>query len=77
MSFNYFKRLLTVFLIVISVFIILMVAPRITGLLFPGKLPVGYHFENLAYLAVGLGLEEIVDLTPDIPSTITEIKDVE
>ena len=58
-------------------FCLLMVIPRTLGLLFPKKLPVGYHYEKLALLAAVTGLEELADLEPEIPESIEEIKDIE
>lgn len=77
MSSSFIKRLLTGVLIVLGVFIILMITPGITGILFPGKPPVGYHFETLAYVAAGIGLERVVDLKPEVPSVVKELKNVE
>jgi acetyl esterase/lipase len=77
MKSNIFKRLLKGLLLAFLVFCLLMVTPRIIGFLFPEKLPIGYHFETLSYLAVGVGLEKLADLEPEIPETIEEIKDVE
>jgi hypothetical protein len=67
------KGLLLIFIL----FCLLMVTPRTIGFLFPEKPPIGYHFEKLNYLAVGVGLEKMVDLKPKIPETIEEIKNVE
>lgn len=67
------KGLLLIFIL----FCLLMVTPRTIGFLFPEKPPIGYHFEKLNYLAVGVGLEKVVDLKPKIPETIEEIKNVE
>lgn len=71
------KYLLKGFLIILALFIVLMLTPRIIGLLFLEKPPVGYHFDALAYLAIGTGLEKIVELQPAVPENITEIKNVE
>lgn len=67
------KGLLTIFL----VFCLLMLIPRIVGFLLPEKPPMGYHFELLDYLAIGVGLEKLVDRQPEISAEIEEIKDVE
>ena len=64
-------------LIVLLFFSFLMVTPRMIGWLFPKSLPVGYHFDMLAYLAVGAGLEKLANLNPEVPAEIEEIKDVE
>lgn len=71
------KRSLSVLIIVIVLFIILMVSPRLYSGLFPEKMPVGYHFVALDYLAVAVGLESIVDTAPSIPDNIEEIKNIE
>jgi len=68
-----FKILLLLFLL----FCLLMVTPRVIGFLFPGKTPIGYHFEALDYLAVGTRLERLVDLEPEVPESIEEIKNIE
>jgi acetyl esterase/lipase len=72
-----FKPILKGLLLVFLLFCLLMVTPQTLGFLFPEKPPVGYHFESLAYLAAGIGLEKLADLEPKIPETIEEIKDVE
>jgi len=71
------KRSLKGLLMLFLLFCLLMVTPRTLGFLFPEKPPVGYHFETLAYLAAGVGLEKLADLEPEIPETIEEIKNVE
>ena len=72
-----FKRILKGLLMVFFLFCLLMLTPQTLGFLFPEKPPVGYHFEKLALLAAGTGLEKLADLEPEIPETIVEIKDVE
>jgi len=72
-----FKRILKGLLLTFILFCLLMLIPRIFGFLFPEKPPVGYHFEKIAFLAVGTGLEKLANLEPDIPEKIEEIKDVE
>jgi acetyl esterase/lipase len=71
------KRILKGFLIILATFIVLMLIPRTIGFLFPEKAPIAYHFELLDYLAIGVGLEKMADLKPEIPATIEEIKDIE
>jgi len=71
------RRILKFFLIIFIFFCILMATPRIWSALNPSKPPVGYIFDPAAYLAVGVGLEKLVNLTPDIPSDIEEIKNIE
>jgi len=64
-------------LLIIILCILWIVSPRIWSALNPGKPPVGYHFTAPAYLALWLGLENLVYLTPEIPQDIEEIKDIE
>ncbi len=71
------KRILKGLVVIFLVFCLLMFTPRVVGFLFPEKPPMGYHFELLDYLAVGVGLERLVDTQPEIPVNIEEIKDVE
>jgi acetyl esterase/lipase len=54
-----------------------MLIPRIIGFIAPEKAPIGYHFELLDYLAIGVRLEKLVDREPAIPAEIEEIKDIE
>jgi len=54
-----------------------MVTPRLYSVLFPAKMPVGYHFVALDYLAVAVGLEDLINKSPEIPSEIEEIKNIE
>jgi acetyl esterase/lipase len=56
---------------------LLMVTPRIWSVLNPEKPPVGYHFVAPAYLAIRIGLEKMINMTPDIPEDIEEIKNIE
>ena len=71
------KRILKGFLIVLAIFIVLMLTPRTIGLLFPEKAPIAYHFELLDYLAIGVGLEKMVERNPVIPEEIEEFKNIE
>jgi acetyl esterase/lipase len=72
-----FKRILKAFLWILIVFCLLMVTPRIIGFIFPQKAPIGYHFETLDYLAIGVGLEKLIDTEPEVPEMIESFKDVE
>ena len=72
-----FKRILYGFLGILLLFCLLMVTPRIWSALNPEKPPLGYRFVPLAYLAIGLGLEDLINKTPEIPSDIQEIKNIE
>ncbi len=71
------KRFLKGLLIVLLLFCLLMIIPRGWGFLFPEKPPVGYHFEILDYLAVGIGLEKLADLEPEVPESVKEFKNIE
>jgi acetyl esterase/lipase len=71
------KRILRIILVVVFVFIMLMLMPRLIGFIFPEKPPIGYHFEKLDYLAVGVGLEKVIETEPEIPATIQEFKNIE
>jgi acetyl esterase/lipase len=71
------RRILKTILVLFLLFCILMVTPRIWSVLNPLKPPVGYIFESLDYLALGVGLEKLVNTTPDIPADIEEIKNIE
>ena len=72
-----FKTIFKGFLSIVAIFILLMLTPRIIGFIFPEKAPIGYHFELLDYLALGVGLEKLTNLEPEIPADIEEIKNIE
>ena len=71
------KRIFKGLLILFILFIVLMITPRIIGFIFPEKAPIGYHFEVLDYLAIGVGLEKLVDMEPKVPETIDSFKNIE
>ncbi|MBK7627838.1 MAG: alpha/beta hydrolase [Bacteroidales bacterium] len=71
------KRILIIFLTFILFFCLLMLTPRFYSFLFPDKMPVGYHFVALDYLAVAVGLEDLINKSPEIPAEIEEIKNIE
>jgi len=71
------KSVLLVLIIFLLICGLLIVIPRIWSGLNPDKPPVGYHFVAPAYLALGIGLEEMVELAPEIPADIEELKDIE
>jgi acetyl esterase/lipase len=71
------KRFLKGLLLIVAVFILLMVTPRLWSVIYPVKPPVGYHLEVLDYLAVAVGLEKTINMTPAIPEDIQEIKNIE
>jgi acetyl esterase/lipase len=71
------KRILFSLLVIILAFILLLCTPRLWSVLNPGKPPVGYHFMLPTYVAVGVGLEKLVNTTPEIPKSIEELKNIE
>ena len=71
------KRSLYVFGGAFTFFCLLMAIPRLWGWMFPEKPPVGYHFEALDYLAIGVGLEDLINQYPEVPEDIEAIKDIE
>ena len=72
-----FRKVFKGFLFVLALFVVLMLLPRTIGLLFPEKVPIGYHFEALDYLAIGVGLESLIDREPEVPVNIESFKDIE
>ena len=72
-----FRKALKGMLFVLALFVVLMLLPRTIGLLFPEKVPIGYHFEALDYLAIGVGLESLIDREPEVPVNIESFKDIE
>lgn len=71
------RRILFSLLVVVLAFALLISIPRLWGAINPEKPPVGYHFMLPTYLAVGIGLEKLVDRTPAIPENIEAIKNIE
>ncbi len=59
------------------IFFLLLFTPGLLSVLNPEKPPVGYHFKGTNLLAVALGLEELIDDTPELPSSIEEIRNIE
>ena len=72
-----FKPFLIGLASVLVIVVLLMITPRVWSAMNPGKPPVGYHFVLPGYLAVGVGLEKIINMSPEIPADIEEIKDIE
>jgi len=74
-------KILKLFLIALLIFLaigcLLIVTPRIWSALHPSEPPVGYHFNITTYIALALGLEELVDRQPAVPQEIIEIKNIE
>jgi acetyl esterase/lipase len=77
MKFNILKSFLYGLLIIFIISCLLMVTPRLWSVLNPEKPPVGYQFLAPSYLAIWLGLEDLINKTPDIPEDIEEIKNIE
>lgn len=71
------KRILFGLLFVFIFCSVLMVIPRTWSALNPEKPPVGYHFVAPTYLAIGIGLEKLINTTPDIPDNIEVFKNIE
>jgi acetyl esterase/lipase len=72
-----FKRISIAILVILLVILVLLFIPRIWSALNPGKPPVGYHFATPTYLALYLGIEQMIDRNPEVTAEIEEIKDVE
>jgi len=71
------KRILYGLLIIFFICILWVIIPRTWSALNPGKPPVGYFLTGPAYLAILAGLEDLVNLAPEIPQDIEEIKNIE
>ena len=71
------NRLLKVLAIILTIGFLLLATPRIWSALHPNDPPVGYHFMVPTYLAIGVGLEKLVDRQPVVPQEIEEIKNIE
>lgn len=71
------KRFIYGLLIVLGLVVVLMLIPRAHGFLYPEKPPMGYHFLWSSYLAIGVGLEDIIETAPPIPPDIEESKNIE
>ncbi len=63
--------------VLILIFAFIMALPRAHALFFPSKPPVGYKFEFTTFLAIGTGLERLIEREPPLPANLIEIKDVE
>ena len=71
------KRIFSGLFIILVIFCALMAAPRIWAVIFPYKPPVGYRFVFADYIAIGTGLEKLINKSPEIPGNIEEIKNIE
>lgn len=63
--------------VILSLFALWMILPRIWSSLNPDKTPVGYWFTPPAYAAIWLGIDKLADLEPAVPENIEEIRDIE
>jgi acetyl esterase/lipase len=63
-------------LILLAVSCLLMLTPRAYDALFPERPPLGYHFLATSYLALMIGLEELIEKAPAVPGDIEQIKNV-
>ena len=77
MRFKWLKHILLIILFLLVLSIVLLFIPRVWSALNPDKPPVGYFFVAPVYLALWTGIEKTVNLTPEIPSDIREIKNIE
>lgn len=71
------RRIIYSILLVLILFVVVLGSPRMISFLFPERLPIGYYYDEIALMAVGLGFEQLADLSPDVPSSITAYKDLE
>jgi len=62
---------------VLVIVVLLMITPRVWSALHPDQPPVGYHFLTPTYLAIGVGLEHMINRRPAITEDIQEIKNIE
>ena len=77
MKIRFLKSLLYFLARAFVLFCFLMLIPSLWSVIYPEKPPVGYHFVALDYLAVGVGLESLIDRTPEVPANMEEIKNIE
>ena len=77
MRFKWLKKILLTCVVLIILIFILLSIPRLWSALNPDKPPVGYYFIAPLYLAAWTGIEKTVNLTPEIPSGIRAIKNIE
>src|SRR5690606_36065588 len=70
------KRIGYGLVIVLLTFSALMLIPRTYSLIFPDKPPMGYHFLWSTYLAVAIGLEDIIETKPSLPDDVEKFTDI-
>lgn len=72
-----FKFFLVGLLSVLGILVLLMITPRLWSLANPDRSPVGYHFLTATYVAIGVGLEEIINKTPAVPESVQPFTNIE
>jgi acetyl esterase/lipase len=71
------RRVLYGLLLLLILSCLLMLTPRAYSLVFSEKPPVGYHFLWSSYLAIMVGLDDVIEKAPPIPSDVQAIKNIE
>lgn len=71
------KLILKGLVAVILVCGLLLCIPRVWSALTPNRPPLGYYFETPTYLALFVGLEDMIDKEPAVPADVQEIKNIE
>jgi len=71
------KKVLIGFLLLLSLLIVLMLIPRIWSAMNPQKAPMGYYYYPPTVAAIFMGLESLINKTPDIPENVEAFKNVE
>ena len=68
------KSFLIGLLVILIIFIMWMILPRIWSSLNPEKPPVGYYFTPVTYAAIWLGIDKLADLEPAVPIILRKSK---
>ncbi len=71
------KRILSGLLILLVLGGMLLSVPRLWSALHPENPPVGYHYILPGYLALGIGLEKLINMEPELPAEAEAYKDIE
>ncbi|MEJ1242091.1 alpha/beta hydrolase [Chryseolinea sp. T2] len=71
------KRFSYGLLILLAISCLIMLIPRAYDALLPEKPPLGYHFLATSYLAIMIGLEDLIERTPVVPEDIDHIKNID
>lgn len=77
MVLTFLKRILYLILGLFFLWAFLMLVPRIHSAIFPNDHPIGYHYLWTTYAAVAVGLEKVIDLSPEVPDDLELLKDIE